>query len=72
MDTDIQISLLQLITDVQRRRAKIGDLSYDTLVAAYGELLNSSPNLCYIKVILSLALSRAGKSTASAAGALTC
>lgn len=72
MDTDIRISLLQLITDVQRRRAKIGDLSYDTLVAAYGEILNSSPNWGYIKAVLSLALYRAGQSAAIPASALPC
>lgn len=56
MDKDLKALLLELLADVRARRARIGDIAYDTLVAAYSDLMNSKPNYGYVRRILAIAL----------------
>lgn len=58
MDAALKLKLTALIADAQRRKPTIGDLKRDTLVAVYGDLLNSAPNYGYINRIVELALAQ--------------
>lgn len=48
--------LLALIADVQRRKARPGDVAYNTLFVAYHELTSWEPDYPYVQVIVGKAL----------------
>lgn len=58
MDAELRAWLVDLTADVQRRKARFGDPSYDTLVVAHAHLSGDRPNLPYLRRVIGLALGK--------------
>ena len=55
MDPELEAWLAELKTDIVNRHATIGDIAHDSYIAAKCEMMNSKPDLAYVRRILSLA-----------------
>lgn len=60
MNAELKAWLLELVADVRRRSARTGDKAYDSMVAVYGDLMNTHPNYGYVRRTLALALNKGG------------
>lgn len=56
MQQSLESLLARLITIVKTRNAHTGDVFYDTMFAAYYELMRDDPNYRYVRNIITRAL----------------